>query len=110
MLKQQEKQSNTCLFIAKNVLRIVFYSVSVCLFIALTSGCSNKNKENTVIDTSDVVIERIPPAYAMVECEKLKPLTDKSFGASILKIQEIATLYNQCETKRKSLEDFINKK
>lgn len=110
MTENQESNHNECLFIIASIIRLFFYTTSICLFVALMSGCSSKPTKNTVIDTSDVVIERNPPSQAMIECERLKPLNDKTFSSAILKIQEIALLYNDCESKRHALEDFINKK
>lgn len=53
--------------------------------------------------------ERVPPAEALVACQKPAKLDDKSFGAVVRKLSETVSLLDQCESKRKELQGFIER-
>lgn len=75
-------------------------------FVFLCTSCAN-NKDNIVVRQDDI---RRAPDLAMQKCEDLKELKTGSFEEVALKLQEISNLYHICESKRQSLQDFINKK
>lgn len=53
--------------------------------------------------------ERTPPAEALVSCQKPDQLEDNSFGAVVRKLTQTVSLLNECESKRKELQDFLER-
>lgn len=69
-------------------------------FLLLLSGCA----------TNDVYQEDFklyPPSSAMVECNKLEPLKDRTVYSLVEKLSEVSSEYKDCAKKHGELIDFI---
>ena len=55
-------------------------------------------------------VERVPPADALVLCERATALEDDSFGAVVRKLAEVAGLLEDCASKHGQLVDFEKSK
>ena len=79
------------------------------LLLAVTLlGCQKDNIKATVPKIPQP--ERTPDPEAMTECVKPLPLEDDSFGAVVRKLSEYISGFDQCEDKRGSLQEFIERK
>lgn len=48
-----------------------------------------------------------PSSEAMTYCQNLMDLTKKDFESVVLKLDEVSTLYYECQSKQKELKNFI---
>lgn len=78
-------------------------SLIICSVLFLTACASTKTLIVDPIDKPD----RLPPADALVECQRPAELSSDQFGEVVRKLSETIHLLDLCETKRKELQDFI---
>lgn len=74
--------------------------VLLCLFVA---GCGNE------LCRPDPVTKVPPPADLTIECEKLEPWKDPSFGSILEHDTKLMTQYTECRLRHKKLSEAIQK-
>lgn len=82
----------------------LMFSVSLAVLL-----CSCKTTPN-VIDAQEVQPPaRIPPAEALVECDRSVGLDDDSFGAVVRALSRALGLLEECASKQKELREYIGR-